>query len=43
MQKRRNAIHLWDRRELGTWVEFDAAVREYFKFVLRIDLQIPYP
>lgn len=43
VQKRRNAIHAFMPRELGTLKEFRAAVREYSAFLDEHEGRVPYP
>ncbi|MCZ6594734.1 MAG: hypothetical protein O6943_07460 [Bacteroidetes bacterium] len=43
IQKRRNAIHAYKDRELGTLKEFEDMVRTYFLFLSNINERLPYP
>ena len=43
VQNRRNAIHAFKDRELGTVNEFRDSVRGYIKFLTDVDLRVPYP
>lgn len=43
IQWRRNAIHAYKNRDLGTFEEFYNDVRVYLKFLRRINNQLPYP
>ncbi|HEV3262512.1 MAG TPA: hypothetical protein VG013_37010 [Gemmataceae bacterium] len=43
VRDRRNAIHAFSHRELGTWDEFWQAIVRYYEFVARSDSRIPYP
>ena len=43
VQQRRNAIHAYRQRELGSFVEFEAAVRRYLEFLMDINTSLPYP
>ncbi|SDX38325.1 hypothetical protein SAMN04488001_3093 [Litoreibacter albidus] len=43
VQSRRNAIHAYEDRELGTVNEFRDSVRGYRKFLTDVDLTVPYP
>ncbi|MDO6481995.1 hypothetical protein [Shimia thalassica] len=43
VQSRRNAIHAYKDRELGTVNEFRDSVRGYMKFLTDVDLSVPYP
>jgi hypothetical protein len=43
VQSRRNAIHAYKDRELGTAIEFRDSVRGYMKFLTDVDLSVPYP
>src|SRR5262249_19280698 len=40
---RRNAVHAFNHRELGTWDEFWQAVVRYQEFVAELDSRVPYP
>lgn len=43
VQSRRNAIHAYKDRQLGTVTEFRDAVRGYMKFLTDVDLCVPHP
>ena len=43
IQERRNAVHAFQNRELGTAAEFKKAVRGYLGFLKSVDSSIPYP
>lgn len=43
VQSRRNAIHAYKDRELGTANEFRDSVRGYMKFLTEVDHRVPYP
>jgi hypothetical protein len=43
VRERRNAVHAFNHRELGTWDEYWQAVVRYADFVAGLDLQVPYP
>lgn len=43
VQQRRNAIHAYRTRELGTMTEFRRAVREYYYFLKAHHDKVPYP
>ena len=43
IQNRRNAIHAFKDREIGSHSELLEDIRIYFKFVRRINGQLPYP
>jgi hypothetical protein len=43
MQQRRNAIHFYKERNIGTFEEFLDDVRKYQVLLLEIDGQLPYP
>jgi len=43
VQSRRNSIHAYKDRELGTVTEFRDSVRGYMKFLTDVDLRVPYP
>lgn len=43
IQSRRNAIHAFRDRELGTVDEFRQAARSYSSFLTDVDLSVPYP
>ena len=43
VRERRNAVHAFNRRELGTWAEFRQAVARYHEFVAELDSRVPYP
>lgn len=43
IQERRNAVHAFQNRELGTAAEFKKTVRGYLGFLQSVDSSIPYP
>ncbi|QIK40096.1 hypothetical protein [Pontivivens nitratireducens] len=43
VQSRRNAIHAYKDRDLGTVNEFRDSVCGYMKFLTYVDLSVPYP
>ncbi len=43
VQKRRNAIHAYKDTDIGTWEEFENAVRGYYVLLDNIDTRLPYP
>lgn len=43
VQSRRNAIHAYKDRELGTVNEYRDCVRGYMEFLTDVDLRVPYP
>jgi hypothetical protein len=43
IQYRRNAIHAFKDRDIGTHGELIEDVREYLRFLRRVDGQLPYP
>lgn len=43
VRDRRNAVHAFNHRELGTWDEFWQAVNRYHEFVTTLDSRVPYP
>lgn len=43
VQQRRNAIHFYKERDIGTFEEFLGDVRRYHEFLLEIDGQLPAP
>lgn len=43
IQKRRNAVHAFQNRELGNADEFKQTVRGYLGFLQSVDSSIPYP
>ncbi len=43
IQQRRNAIHAYKSRDIGTFDEFFADVRRYLKFLRYINSKLPYP
>ncbi len=43
VRDRRNAVHAFNHRELGTWDEFWQAVARYREFVDDLDARVPYP
>jgi len=43
VQKRRNAIHAFKNRQIGTGEEFWQAVRRYQAMLEDVDDRLPYP
>ena len=43
IQQRRNAIHAYQHREIGTWDEFYHSVQELLIFTKEIKNRLPYP
>lgn len=43
VQARRNAIHAYRTRDIGTFEEFEGDVRTYLEFLKSLDLRVPYP
>jgi hypothetical protein len=43
VRERRNAVHAFNHRELGTWDEFWQAVVQYREFIEELDSRVPYP
>lgn len=43
VQERRNAIHAYKDTDIGTWEEFENAVRGYYVLLDNIDTRLPYP
>lgn len=43
IQQKRNAIHSFNDREIGTTAEFIIDVRKYLQFINNVDLKLPYP
>ena len=43
VRERRNAVHAFNHRELGTWDEFWQAVVRYHEFIGELDSRVPYP
>jgi len=43
IQQRRNAIHAYKNRDIGTFNEFFADVRRYLEFLRYINSRLPYP
>lgn len=43
VQQRRNAIHSYKHRELGTLEELESSIREYWDFLDDLDGRVPYP
>lgn len=43
VQSRRNAIHAYKDRELGSLNEFRDSICGYMKFLNEVDLRVPYP
>lgn len=40
---RRNAIHAYKDRDIGTFTDFFVQIRKYYQFLVDIDQSIPYP
>lgn len=43
LRRRRNAIHAFQDRDLGTWAEFHDGVEHYRNLLQDLDAQVPYP
>ncbi len=43
VRKRRNAIHSYQDKEIGTFGDWDAACRDYLELIQQLDSQMPYP
>lgn len=43
IQERRNAIHAYKHREIGTWTEFYHSIKELRTFTQEIKDRLPYP
>ncbi len=43
VRDRRNAVHAFNHRELGTWGEFWQAVVRYHEFIGELDSRVSYP
>ena len=43
IQQRRNAIHAFKNRDIGTFTEFFDDVRRYLEFIRHINSRLPYP
>jgi hypothetical protein len=43
IQQRRNAIHAYKDKDIGTFDEFFVDVRQYLTFLQEINLRLPYP
>ena len=43
VRNRRNAIHSYNDKEIGTFEEFYDSVKEYREFLLVLDGRVPYP
>jgi hypothetical protein len=43
VQQRRNAVHAFKDREIGTFDDFDAAVRRYGAFLKDMNSRVPHP
>jgi hypothetical protein len=43
VRQRRNAIHAYRDRDIGTWPELQAAIRKYREFLHELNSCIPYP
>jgi hypothetical protein len=43
VQLRRNAIHSYKHRELGTLDELETGIRRYWSFLDELDARVPYP
>lgn len=43
LQKRRNAIHAFQKKDIGTFSDFKAAIRHHLLLLRRINGMLPYP
>lgn len=43
VQQRRNAIHSYKHRDIGTLDELEASIRVYYDFIQELDGRVPYP
>jgi len=43
IRQRRNAVHAYQNRELGTWADFRKSVRDYRLLLLELEDCVPYP
>jgi hypothetical protein len=43
VQRRRNAIHFFKDREIGTWNDYLESLRDYLRFLREVKDQLPYP
>ncbi len=43
VRQRRNAIHAYRDRDIGTWPELQSAIRKYRDFVNDLNCRVPYP
>ena len=43
VQQRRNVIHAYESRDIGTVQELDADIRKYLDFLQDLDSSVPYP
>jgi hypothetical protein len=43
IQKRRNAVHAYQDRDIGTFDEFFKEIKKYLDFVNELEGQVPYP
>ncbi len=43
IQQRRNAIHSYKNRDIGTFTEFCDDIRKYLEFIRHINSRLPYP
>ncbi|MFV2040945.1 MAG: hypothetical protein ACC644_03040, partial [Candidatus Hydrothermarchaeales archaeon] len=43
IQQRRNAIHAYKNRDIGSFDDFYESVRNYLKFLRNINGRLPYP
>jgi hypothetical protein len=43
VRKRRNAIHAYQDRDLGSFAEFQSSIITYRSFLLEMEGQVPYP
>ena len=43
VQQRRNAIHSYKHRDIGTLDELERDIRKYWDFVQDLDDRVPYP
>jgi uncharacterized protein (DUF927 family) len=43
IQGRRNTVHAYKRREIGSFMEWRVALRTHLKFIRTLDSRLPYP
>lgn len=43
VRDRRNSVHAFNHREIGTWSEWNEAVVRYHDFIGELDGRVPYP